>query len=422
MTSTIQLNHAWNKSFVPTGGAENVYLLLEMKGTGEVKSERAPINVSLVLDRSGSMQGEALEYSKKACQFVIDQMGEQDILSLVAFDDEIITVFEPQKVTHKAILKQKVDEIDTCGCTNLSGGLIQGAQYVKKEMKSGYVNRVILLSDGHANRGVTDALKLASIAEEYRNLGIGITTIGVGNGFDEELMEGIADAGGGNFYYVEKPDDIPSIFSKELDGLLSVVAQNINLTLKPSKTLQITNIFGYKAKALGNSAKTNEDSFVIHVGDLFNQEMKSILIEMAFFPHSVGSHSVLDLNWEYVDVTEGAKLCTIQNIINAEFTNDIQLLNEVHNVTVEKQVKITKSSLAIEEAMIAFDSGNIGKGKELLQQQADLLLASAIQSDDAELRIESEALYNQLENFTYSPKTRKTLHEQKYRQMKRKSR
>jgi Ca-activated chloride channel family protein len=146
MTSSILLNHAWNKSYVPTGGAENVFLLLEMKGNGEVKMERAPINVSLVLDRSGSMEGEALEYSKKACHFVIEQMGGNDLLSMVAFDEEIITVFEPQKVTHKAILKQKVDQIFTGGCTNLSGGLIQGAQYVKREMKSGYVNRVILLS------------------------------------------------------------------------------------------------------------------------------------------------------------------------------------------------------------------------------------------------------------------------------------
>ena len=76
--------------------------------------------------------------------------------------------------------------------------------------------------------------------------------------------------------------------------------------------------------------------------------------------------------------------------------------------------------MVIEEAIRAFDQGDEEKGKMMLQQQADQMLVMAVQSDDAELREESQILYNQLENFTYTSQTRKTLHEQKYRQMKRK--
>ncbi|MEB3104104.1 vWA domain-containing protein [Ferviditalea candida] len=263
---TLQFATYWNRPYIPMGGTEKIYLLIEAKGNGEVQMNRAPVNLSLVLDRSGSMTGSPLDYSKKACQFVIEQMTEQDLLSMIAFDDEIQTVFEPQPVTHKDLMKQQIASIQPGGSTNFSGGLIQGAQYVKQLKQDGTVQRVILLSDGHANNGVTDPIKLAAIAKEYQHGGVGNSTIGLGDGFDEELMEGIADSGGGNFYYVEKPDDIPGIFAKELQGLLSVVAQNVKLHIQPSDNVQITNIYGYNP--------VNEDNaLTLHLGDLFNEEV-----------------------------------------------------------------------------------------------------------------------------------------------------
>jgi Ca-activated chloride channel family protein len=407
---TVSFSHAWNRPYLPTGGADKAYLLIEARGAGTVRVERAPINLSLVLDRSGSMTGDPLSFSKKACQFVVDQMNASDVLSLVTFDDEVCTVVAPCKVICKDLMKQQIQSIRPGGSTNLSGGLIEGAQYVRKGIKEGTVNRVILLSDGHANQGITDRKRLATIAKEYRSSGVGITAMGVGVGFDEEVMEAISENGGGNFYYIDTPDRIPSIFQEELNGLLSVVAQNMRITLQTTDLTRVTNVYGYKM---------DEQKHTVHVGDLYHDEVKTILVEMALHPHSPGTHPVLLMNWEYTDVTEGAVSCTFSSEVQAEFTNNINLLGLAGSDEVQKQVELTESAKTIEAAMEAMDSGDLQSGKQMLKEQADHMLKMSEVLAAPSLAMESLKLLNQLENFEYSSKTRKELHEQKYRQMKR---
>lgn len=415
MSYPIKVAHSWSSRYFPCEGAQKVYLLVELSGVGKIKSTRAPVNVGLVLDRSGSMTGKPLEYSRKACQYVTEQMSAEDLLSMVAFDNEVVTVFAPEKATHKDWMKKKIDSIEARGSTNLSGGLIQGAQHVAAAKQEGTVNRVLLLSDGHANQGITDKLKLARIAGEYRSLGIGISTMGVGHGFDEDLMETIADGGGGNFYYIEKPDDIPDIFAKELQGVLSVLAQNVRMELIPSETARITNVFGYKSVGKNGGVEFG-------LGDLYDQEVKSILIEIDLFPHDVGHYPVLKLKLEYVDVTESVKACVVEMSVSAEFTDQAGLLSLPKDAAVEKQVKITETALAIEKAIHAFDSGHKEAGRSILQDQVQYLRRRADVTDDAELREQADMLSERLNNMEDTPMalTRKALHSQKYMTMKRK--
>jgi Ca-activated chloride channel family protein len=411
MSEPIQFTHAWNKPYVSTNGLEKAYLLLEMKGAANVKENRAAINLSLVLDRSGSMHGLPIQYSKQACQFVVGQMSGEDLLSMVAFDNQITTVFEPEKVIYKDLMKAKINTIEPGGTTNLSGGLIKGAQYVLSHKKSRVVQRVILLSDGHANEGITDNEQLAKIAQEYKTSGVGITTMGVGEGFDEELMETIADNGGGNFYYIDQPDQIPQIFARELDGLLKVVAQNVQLKLKPSPFVQITNIYGYK--------DTQEDGKkLLSLGDIYSEEIKSVLIEVVLFAQPEGVQHVFEVEWHYVDVTDGVRDCSLKYNIPIEYTTNIDLIQK-NNTHVEKQVHITQSAQTIEQAMNAFDEGDYEAGHTLMKENATKLAVMADNLNDVELKEESDMLFSQIENFEYSQSKRKELHQQKYRQMKR---
>jgi Ca-activated chloride channel homolog len=145
--------------------------------------------------------------------------------------------------------------------TNLSGGLIQGCQHLLQQNTEAYVNRLLLLSDGHANRGITEYDQLMKVIREYQNKGLYISTLGVSNDFNEELMEGMAEYGKGNYYFIQEVEHIPEIFSKELEGLLSVVAQNVIFTLHPKSGVRVKKVFGYLPEH-------NQDSIRFSLGDM----------------------------------------------------------------------------------------------------------------------------------------------------------
>ncbi|MFC7060997.1 vWA domain-containing protein [Halobacillus seohaensis] len=412
MSESVELSHAHQMPVVPTTGDDSVFLLLELNSQESNEVNRSPINLSLVLDRSGSMTGEPLEYCKEASKFVVNQLSNYDIMNLVVFDDEVDTVFHSQNVTNKNVLKNRIDTIETGGITNLSGGLIQGCQNILTQKTKEYVNRVILLSDGVANSGITDAINLQKIAEDYSTAGAVITTMGVGDHFDEELLEGIANAGNGNYHFIDQLETIPNIFEKELDGLLSVVAQNVSLNLTPAPGVKIKNISGYHSKE-------TDEGIEVRLGDSYSKEKKSVLIECSLPSHKQGLADMLHVDWSFMDVTYGVKECKFQRTITIEYTSDLEKLSSQPNPSVEKQIEITKSAKQLEQALHLFDEGDMDGGKKLLYSNALHMESRAVELNDEELLAESEVVLHHVQNFDYSENKRKALHAEKYRRMKR---
>jgi len=400
---TVSLKTAWERRYVPADGVEKLYLLIEVRGSSPRRAERPPLNLALVLDRSGSMAGAPIEYSKRACRFVAEQMREGDRLSLVVFDDEVQTIDPPTK--------ERIAAIQPGGTTNLSGGLQEGARQVRKHVASGTTNRVLLLSDGHANRGITSREKLGAIAKEYLASGVSVTAMGVGDGFDEELLETIAERGGGRFYYIGSPEEIPNIFENELQGLLSTIAHQVKLTLRPADGTRVTNVFGAPSESDARGT-------IVSVGDLGDGAGKTILVELAMKPRLSGRQTALTLALEYTDVTDGVEHCKIVVEVPVEATSDRELLEVPGDPEVTKQVELTRSALAIEAAMAALDDGRSEEGQRLLREQAEHLREMSFALNAPSLAEESELLSAQLADFSYDRAARKKLHAQKYRQMK----
>jgi Ca-activated chloride channel homolog len=188
--------------------------------TQNVSFESKPCNLCLVIDRSGSMQGEKLDIAKQACLDIYQRLDfQKDRLSVVVFDDTAEVIFNPD-IPHEQF-EEKIQNIRSGGSTDLASGWRLGLLEIQTHGSEEHINRVILLSDGHANRGETKKDVLARDSEQAYNLGITTSTIGIGKDFEEDILDAIATASCGNFWFVEEIS-LETIIKTEFEGALSI--------------------------------------------------------------------------------------------------------------------------------------------------------------------------------------------------------
>jgi len=217
-------------------------------------SQMPPINTSIVIDKSGSMQSDSkLNKVKKALFKFIEGLRPDDMVSIVAYDSNAEVILPAQKASNMSIIKLAIKSLSPGGSTNLNGGLVLGYKEVLKNFHSNHTNRVILLTDGIANRGVVKPEDIVANSVGYNKKGIDISTIGVGNDINHSLLQQIAKKGRGlNHFVGNEEEDIVKVFDMELESLLSPVAKDVVLELEYSKDMNLTSMMGYTPK-FGNN-------------------------------------------------------------------------------------------------------------------------------------------------------------------------
>ena len=201
------------------------------------------LNLTLVIDKSGSMSGQPLDEAKRCAAAIIDRLAPGDYISVVAYDDHVELVWPAQPVTSAAGVKDAVSRIREGGMTALHDGWAAGAEQAALNVAKAGVSRVLLLSDGCANKGLTDPAAIASQCAQLAAKGIGTSTYGLGQGFNEELMLAMAKSGRGNGYYGQTAADLMGPFQQEFDLLQALYATNLRLRLSaaPGVRLQVAN-------------------------------------------------------------------------------------------------------------------------------------------------------------------------------------
>lgn len=215
-------NHLSTK-FLTTQNAHQVGILTIL--SGDATSQRPPINAVLVLDRSGSMSGEPLAAAIEAARRFAGFLGTNDRLTVVAFDDQVTVVSGPAPAGDPAVA-ERIARIRAGGYTNLSGGWLKGLELARAGIVDG-VNRVVLLTDGQANVGITEPDMLAGMVHGGTDAGISTTCIGFGADFNEDLLQALGREGRGNYWYVERDDQMAGVFEGEIEGLVALGAQNV---------------------------------------------------------------------------------------------------------------------------------------------------------------------------------------------------
>lgn len=202
----------------------------------ETQNEHPPLNLAFVLDTSGSMaDANKINFAKKAVLYALKALRPKDRVAVVVFNDEVQVLQPSTQATNLEGLAQAISQLKAQGSTALHAGWLEGATQVATHLEPGRLNRVILLSDGQANRGLTDP---SIIAEQVRGLaerGVSTSTLGVGTDYNEKLMVAMAQAGQGNYYFIESPEDLPGIFGLELHGLSATQGVQVRLSLSASK-------------------------------------------------------------------------------------------------------------------------------------------------------------------------------------------
>jgi Ca-activated chloride channel family protein len=324
------------------------------------ESPRRNLNLSLVIDRSGSMGGQPLYHALKAAESVVQQLTPEDIISVVVYDDIVKTVVEPTPVRNQTGIQQALAQVYAGGLTNLAGGWLKGCEYVKAGLDSQKINRVLLLTDGHANVGLSDPQALTNTSAQKAEDGITTTTLGFAQGFNEDLLIGMARASQGNFYFIQSIDDATEVFGIELDSLRAVVGQNLQVTLElaPGVTLVDT-------LSLAQVSQNSQGQTLLTLGELYEGEDKLLGLSLR--------------------VTQAAQLGDLP-LLQLHYSADVLSNNVITGVTGNAAV-IAKVGTA-EAAALAFSSQvvleltrlNIAKAKEVA-----LSLAEQGKHEDGEL-------------------------------------
>ncbi len=262
----------------PTG-AVVVRALLKVTGQAPDTPDRPRIGVAFVIDRSGSMGGDRLEAARLAAARGVQRFHPNDVVSAVAFDDEVVEVAPPAAAGEHTGLVDALMALDSGGLTNLSGGWMRGRHHMDSARRmlgdlAGISRRVVLLTDGHANVGITDRDTLLELARTARKNGITTTTIGVGDGYDDDLLRAMADAGGGNAWYVERPDQAHDVLGEELGNLLSVAAQGLTVTITVSEA--VSTVLDHSSWPCSSPSPL---TMRFDLGDLYASEPKPLLLE-----------------------------------------------------------------------------------------------------------------------------------------------
>jgi len=275
--SHINLNLKLDRPVLPSDSEETVIMKIGLDGLRRADADRAPLNLALVIDRSGSMSGEKIHQARVAAHQALDHLAANDVVTLVAYSDEASVCWPAQQVGDARGLRAAIDRIQTHGSTNLFGGVELGAAELRQRLGGDYVHRVILLSDGLANVGPSSPAALAGLGAGLRDEGIAVSTLGLGLGYNEDIMTALARRSDGNTYFVENSRDLPRVFEQEFGEAMNVVAREVLVEIHfPEGVTPI--------RIVGRDGRVERSRVEIKLNQLYGGREQFALVEVQVAP------------------------------------------------------------------------------------------------------------------------------------------
>lgn len=318
--------------------------------------ERPPLNLGIVIDRSGSMSGSKIEYAKKAACYAVENLLPSDRISLTLFDTDVETPIPSTLATDKAKILAKIRQISVGSSTALHAGWVEGGIQVGQYLNPEHINRVVLLSDGLANVGETRHDAIATDVHGLSQRGISTSTLGVGNDYDEDLLEAMARSGDGNFYHIESPDQLPTIFENELMGLSATLGRQVRLQMKPQNGVVVKDV-------LNDFDTTGEGDYKLP--NLVVASPLNVVVRLQIPAMTQATDLCqIRLAWDDPNQSERQRL---EVMLQIPVVSVEQLSDFPANPDVQEQLALLMAARARKEAIERADQGDYAGASESLQ-------------------------------------------------------
>lgn len=356
-------------------GTTETYLAIALAAPDHRVTSRAPTSVAIVLDRSGSMLGQPWQDAVAAAHVLLDKLGPDDELAIIAYSTSAEVVVPLQAATGeaRALARAAIAALHAEGGTNISGGLGHGADELARARTP--LRRMVLISDGQANEGIYDRVGLVRLAGQRAAAGISITAVGVGLEFNEETMAGIAVAGRGNYHFVEDTAQLGAMFVAELGSLGETVLTHASLRVEPAAGVELLDVIGYEATRDGRA-------LVIPVADLRRGERTKVVLRIRA---TVGAEPVKELaavTWTFDELGRGRR--SHEAVARAEVTGDATVVASRRDKDTVRLVEEARTARALEEASAAYHDGKRDHAQQILRVRAAEAAALASElGDDA---------------------------------------
>jgi Ca-activated chloride channel family protein len=343
--------------------AATTYLYAEMTATtGKVAKTPAPLDLAIVIDRSGSMRGQRLQNAIDAAQGAVRRLRDGDRVSVAAYNTMVEDVVAPTTIdaSTRDRVVAAIGTIAAAGDTCISCGLETGLARVQG--RTGMVRRLLLLSDGEATAGVREVAGFKAIAARCREAGVSITSIGVDTQYNERVMAALALESNGRHYFVENAASLPAVFDKELASLNKTLAMDAEIVVTPAPGITVEQVYDRTHRIEGNQV-------VVPLGTFAESERKTLLVALRTPANRAGQLDVARVELRYRDLTENDQ-AHARGELALRLTDDPGEVSDL-DVVVENRVNRSKAGDALEEANALYRAGKRDEARRKLQEQID---------------------------------------------------
>ena len=364
---TLTLAGAISHGYVNRADASSIYASLDVSAVTFDGGERPPLNVAVVIDRSGSMSGGKIDDAKRAAQRLVGMLSDKDRVSIVSYASDV-TVDYPSRLVmghNREMMMSAIGRIQIGGGTNLSGGYEQGLSQVNQwNDGKGAINRVLLMSDGNANIGTTYLPDLQRMARGALSSGVSLTTIGVGLDYNEDLMTAMANEGAGNYYFVDSAAKISEAFNNEVQALAKSVARDTGLVIKLEPGVEVEQVFGFPFSQRG-------DTLTISMGEFSSEQRKNVLMKLRATASAqiVDQFPIMQADLSYTDLLADSEAAHQSVALSSVVTTDASKVEGGIDSDVIARVQQIEIAESMKQAMDMYGDGRGDEAVQMLERR-----------------------------------------------------